>query len=145
MKGDVMGIFDVLFGGGTPSPRQDMQGFDPDNPPLIGGSSPRYTYTMNVAGVALRQDAIFGNVRKGKRLTFQREPENRHDSNAVKVLCDGVQVGYIPAGSARMAADWIDGGKRLLGFVTEESEWTDNRGRDLVGVEMWVGYYDTSD
>lgn len=135
-----MGFLDKLFGsGGSPYRPQFV---DPDAPPLVDGQPPRYAYTLKVAGVSYRQDAIEAHVRPGSNLRFERDRNNVHDSDAVKVLCDGVHIGFVPKARARMAAEWLDGGRRLVGRVVDNSEWEDDRGRALLGVEMWMGYYE---
>ena len=39
-----------------------------------------------------------------KKVELIPEPDNPHDENAVKVIADGVHIGYVPAGKAKKAA-----------------------------------------
>lgn len=47
---------------------------------------------------------------KGMRLELVREPDNRHDSNAVLVTQDRVKVGYIPMRDNQEIAQAMDAG-----------------------------------
>lgn len=105
-----MGIFSLLF------PRKQEQ------PPAPGAK----VVSHSVAGTSYRQEAILAMGRKNpdyaltkkellkrwpkgvdvyeytfspKKAELVPEPENPHDPKAIKVLVDGVHVGYIKAGS----------------------------------------------
>jgi hypothetical protein len=57
-----------------------------------------------------RQELISG-CKAGDRLSFEREPRNTHDANAIKVLrVDGSQIGYLPADVAAEVASKMDRG-----------------------------------
>jgi hypothetical protein len=49
----------------------------------------------------------------GDALTLEREPGNRHDTRAVRVLWRGVMIGYLPRAANFEAADEMDAGTRL--------------------------------
>lgn len=109
-----MGILSHIFGKKAPEPVK----------PAAPKKAPTRK-THKVAGTSYRQDAIRAMGEKNpdfaltKRDLFKRgldapvyeytfnptkaelipEPENPHDPNAIKVLVDGVHVGYIKAGS----------------------------------------------
>jgi HIRAN domain len=93
-------------------------------------------FRTKVAGVThLNEDgtdrqAILKALRIGEHLVLKREPSNPYDKNAVAVFrANGQQVGYIPAGDARLANHIdsggttsarvlaINGGPGLLGLV----------------------------
>jgi hypothetical protein len=47
----------------------------------------------------------------GDRVMLEREPDNRHDNNAIFVLAtDGSELGYVPRGDAREMAPLLDAG-----------------------------------
>lgn len=51
---------------------------------------------------------------------LQKDPENEHDKNAVKVLCGGVHVGFIPLDKAVEVGEIIDTKKIINVFVSIE-------------------------
>ena len=51
-------------------------------------------------------------------MTLTREPENRHDSNAVRVEWQGRQLGYVPRAENRAVAHAMDSGEKLEGRVS---------------------------
>ena len=52
-------------------------------------------------------------IRPGDRLTLEREPGNRHDRNAVRVVWNGQQIGYVPRAENRAVARALDQGEML--------------------------------
>ena len=62
---------------------------------------------------------IWNEIRIGDRLTLTREPDNRHDPNAVRVDWNGQQLGYIPRKENRAVARALDAGERLEARVTK--------------------------
>ena len=40
--------------------------------------------------------SVWGDIRPGDKLLLKREPENRHDANAIRVEWQGHQLGYVP-------------------------------------------------
>lgn len=57
-------------------------------------------YHTKVAGVTFegRQD-IIKDLKNGTDIVFEREPDNKYDPNAVKVLAEGKHIGFLPRGS----------------------------------------------
>jgi hypothetical protein len=56
----------------------------------------------------------------GKSITFQQEPENEHDKNAVAVYLNDVKVGYLYRGRTQdMVNDWIRRGMPFWGHVNK--------------------------
>jgi hypothetical protein len=55
-------------------------------------------HTTHLAGVKFREGARerLDTLPAGTELTLEPEPENPHDPNALKVMHDGFQVGFIP-------------------------------------------------
>ena len=52
------------------------------------------------------------------RLTLSREPDNRHDRNAVRVDWKGHKLGYIPRTENRAIARALDAGEQLEARVS---------------------------
>ena len=53
-------------------------------------------------------------------LSFQREPNNPYDQNAIKIYADGVHIGYISAELAEKIAPQLDSGdQELFGEIEE--------------------------
>ncbi len=61
---------------------------------------------------------IWNEIRAGDRLTLIREPENRHDRNAIRVEWNGHKLGYVPRAENRSAARALDAGENLEARVT---------------------------
>lgn len=62
----------------------------------------------------------------GKALVLQREPENTHDSLAIRiVLPDGRKLGYVPRDRNEVLARLMDAGKLLFGKL-ESKRWRGN-------------------
>ena len=57
-------------------------------------------------------------IRLHDRLTLVREPNNRHDRNAVRVDWRGHPLGYIPRSENRAVARALDAGERLEARIT---------------------------
>ena len=77
-----------------------------------------------VAGTGKIQDeSILDDLQEGDTLLLQREPENRFDSNAIKLL-DGQnrKVGYIPEDDNVVFARLMDAGKFLTAKIVRMEE-----------------------
>ena len=72
-----------------------------------------------VAGTSYVQDeSVFDDIREGKTLILQREPENRFDENAILVLDEKKRkLGYIPEKDNIVFARLMDAGKYLTAKV----------------------------
>lgn len=93
-----MGIFDNLFGsksGNLDSPTVDMGEED----------YAESDYNFDVVGESFQRDHLIALLKKNKvieigqfqtQATLELEPKNDFDPNAVKVMVDGLQVGYVP-------------------------------------------------
>jgi hypothetical protein len=85
--------------------------------------------SVKVAGESYRQDELVRIIgRRGSEavkmdnvdLELVCEPDNAHDPRAVKVLADGLHVGYLSKGNARRYCKRIEreGGRvRIKGFI----------------------------
>jgi len=47
-----------------------------------------------------------------KEAKLERDPDNEHDSNAIKVIVSGRQIGFVPSSIAEALAPRMDRGKR---------------------------------
>jgi hypothetical protein len=56
---------------------------------------------------------VWGEIRLGDKLLLKREPENRHDANAIRVEWNGKQLGYVPRAENRALAAAMDRGERV--------------------------------
>ena len=61
---------------------------------------------------------VWTDIRAGDRLTLIREPDNRHDRNAVRVEWNGHKLGYVPRAENRAVAQALDAGETLDARVT---------------------------
>ena len=61
---------------------------------------------------------VWGEIRIGDRLSLAREPDNRHDRNAVRVEWKGQKLGYVPRAENRAVAQAIDTGEQLEARVS---------------------------
>ena len=57
--------------------------------------------------------SVWGDIRPGDKLLLKREPENRHDANAVRVEWNGHQLGYVPRAENRALAAAMDRGDKV--------------------------------
>ena len=57
-------------------------------------------------------------IKPGDRLTLTREPDNRHDRNAVRVDWTGHKLGYVPRAENRAVARALDAGEKLEARVS---------------------------
>lgn len=58
----------------------------------------------------------------GDKLDLIREPENRHDRNAIRVEWRGHQLGYVPRAENRAAASAMDQGEKLVARIARLRE-----------------------
>ncbi len=61
---------------------------------------------------------VWNEIRVGDRLTLIREPDNRHDRNAIRVEWNGHKLGYVPRAENRAAARALDAGENFEVRVT---------------------------
>lgn len=62
---------------------------------------------------------LWSQIRIGDKLTLSREPDNRHDRNAVRVDWKGQQLGYVPRKENRPVARALDAGEPLEARVSK--------------------------
>ena len=90
-----------------------------------------------------RQAHIKKYCKAGAPLTLEREPQNPHDPNAIAVLCNGVQIGYLRGRMAQEYAESIDDGQiEMTARVKEVTGGT--AGRESLGVNIVVTLRETT-
>lgn len=62
--------------------------------------------------------SVWGEIQVGDKLLLKREPENRHDANAIRVEWNGNQLGYVPRAENRALAAAMDRGERVEARVS---------------------------
>ena len=67
-------------------------------------------------------DTFWDGIRVGDPLTLIREPDNRHDRNAIRVEWRGQKLGYVPRAENRVIAAALDAGDRLSARVSSLSD-----------------------
>jgi len=66
-----------------------------------------------------RAEGIWPFLRVGEALRLQREPHNRHDSNAIAVYFKNDMLGYIPSAENGLLAQMMDHGESLEASITQ--------------------------
>ena len=66
--------------------------------------------------------AMWNEMQVGDTLTLIREPENRHDRNAIRVEWRGHKLGYVPRAQNAAVAAAMDAGDRLSARVSSLSD-----------------------
>lgn len=92
-------------------------------------------YNTKVAGTSFHKEGLVG-LRAGTQLVIEREPDNEHDPNAVKVCQqDGTQVGYLNKDLAAAVAPAIDSGfVTLSAVVTQITGGTEDKPNQGVNI-----------
>ncbi|MDQ5877500.1 MAG: hypothetical protein QG592_497 [Pseudomonadota bacterium] len=62
--------------------------------------------------------SVWDEIRPGDKLLLTREPDNRHDSNAIRVEYGGRQLGYVPRAENRALAAAMDRGEHIEARVS---------------------------
>ena len=62
--------------------------------------------------------SVWDEIRVGDKLLLKREPENRHDGNAIRVEWNGRRLGYVPRRENRALAAAMDRGERVEARVS---------------------------
>ena len=112
---------------------------------VISSDSDDIDYTFEVVGESFQRDHLVQLVKKHKAIeigeihttaVLELEPTNDFDPNAVKVLVEGLQVGYIPKSLSETATEHIKSlGKTSL-EVPARLGWDTDNPQPLIGVML---------
>lgn len=80
-------------------------------------------------------------LKVGDRLTLVREPENRHDRNAIRVEWRGHRLGYVPRRENGSVAAAMDAGDRLSARIARLTDHPDPWQR--VEIEIFIPLQDS--
>lgn len=69
--------------------------------------------------------AVWQQIRPGDKLLLTREPDNRHDGNAIRVEWNGRRLGYVPRAENSALAAAMDRGERVEARVARLREHRD--------------------
>ena len=72
-----------------------------------------------VAGTTHRKDVDWTRIRNGDTLRLEREPNNPHDRNAIRIYDDAQFIGYVRGELAQTIAPHMDNGTRFSGRVKQ--------------------------
>lgn len=67
-------------------------------------------------------DQFWSEIKVGDALELIREPDNKHDRNAIRVEWHGHKLGYLPRKENRAVAAAMDAGDRLSARVSSMSD-----------------------
>ena len=138
-----MGIFDNLFG--SKSKNLDSSAVDMSEEEYVESG-----YNFDVVGESFQRDHLVALLKKNKVIEvgefatsamLELEPTNDFDPNAVKVMVDGLQVGYVPktfsGDVTRMMND-----KGVTEFeVPALLGWDNNNPMPAIGVKLDMGEF----
>ena len=138
-----MGIFDNLFG--SRSENLDSSAADMGEEDYVESG-----YNFDVVGESFQRDHLVALLKKNKVIEvgefatsamLELEPTNDFDPNAVKVMVDGLQVGYVPktfsGDVTRMMND-----KGVTEFeVPALLGWDNNNPMPAIGVKLDMGEF----
>ena len=138
-----MGIFDNLFG--SKSENLDASAVDMGEEDYVESG-----YNFDVVGESFQRDHLVALLKKNKVIEvgefatsamLELEPTNDFDPNAVKVMVDGLQVGYVPktfsGDVTRMMND-----KGVTEFeVPALLGWDNNNPMPAIGVRLDMGEF----
>lgn len=138
-----MGIFDNLFG--SKSENLDASAVDVGEEDYVESG-----YNFDVVGESFQRDHLVALLKKNKVIEvgefatsamLELEPTNDFDPNAVKVMVDGLQVGYVPktfsGDVTRMMND-----KGVTEFeVPALLGWDNNNPMPAIGVKLDMGEF----
>ena len=138
-----MGIFDNLFG-------SKGENFESSAVDMVEEDYVESGYNFDVVGESFQRDHLVALLKKNKVIEvgefatsamLELEPTNDFDPNAVKVMVDGLQVGYVPktfsGDVTRMMND-----KGVTEFeVPALLGWDNNNPMPAIGVRLDMGEF----
>ena len=138
-----MGIFDNLFG----SKGEDLGSSEVD---MEEEGSSESGYNFDVVGESFQRDHLVALLKKNKvidvgqfqtQAMLELEPTNDFDPNAVKVMVDGLQVGYVPKTFSGDVTKMLKA-KGVTEFkVPAQLGWDSNNPMPAIGVRLDMGEF----
>ena len=138
-----MGIFDNLFG----SKGEDLGSSEVDTEEEDSSES---GYNFDVVGESFQRDHLVALLKKNKvidvgqfqtQAMLELEPTNDFDPNAVKVMVDGLQVGYVPKTFSGDVTKMLKD-KGVTEFkVPALLGWDSNNPMPAIGVRLDMGVF----
>lgn len=80
--------------------------------------------------------SLWPEMKKGDALTLNREPDNPHDVNAIRIEWRGRMLGYVPRRDNADLARQLDRGARVEARITDLTRASN--GRHRVSYEIYV-------
>ena len=72
-----------------------------------------------------------------QKMSLEREPENKHDKNAIKVMVGNIHLGYVPKKLARKMAKLLDAD---YNYISELELMDDSNGNYNIGIVTVILY-----
>ena len=72
-----------------------------------------------------------------QKMSLEREPENEHDKNAIKVMVGNIHLGYVPKTLARKMAKLLDNGYNYISELELTEDWNGNYNIGIVNVILY--------
>lgn len=94
-----------------PVPEDDREFWDGILKIILERHKAERSITFTVVGGYYRSKAAqeeYINLEKASPISLRREPDNRHDPYAVKVISDRKHIGYVPKDLSRLVTDVIE-------------------------------------
>jgi hypothetical protein len=91
-------------------------------------------FLLEVAGFRYMPNITTKDIRLGASVSFEKDPTNKFDSRAIKIMMDGKNIGYVNRGQLNAFHRWLEEG-RLQGNI-ERLNGTDARPLVHVFVEV---------
>ena len=83
----------------------------------FGNASPPFELMLPIQGYIHYMNDIQAELSTEMQAFFEPEPENEHDPQAIKVLINGVRIGYVCRGLTASFHKWIQAGLAITAFV----------------------------
>jgi len=138
-----MGIFDNLFGSKGGDLGSSEVGVEEEDSSESG-------YDFDVVGESFQRDHLVALLKKNKvigvgqfqtQAMLELEPTNDFDPNAVKVMVDGLQVGYVPKTFSGDVTKMLKA-KGVTEFkVPAQLGWDSNYPMPAIGVRLDMGEF----
>jgi len=93
------------------------------------------TFYTKIAGASKYQKAI-KKCKEGRQCSLVREPKNKYDKNAVKVMVGNLHIGYLNAEFARVVCDKSKKGSRYSAVIKNITGGTKDKPTFGVNLEI---------